>query len=79
MVCGKVYEACKTLNTTGQFRWRDVACSYECGQKYLIKLTGIGSEDNSTDSEVNENNVSNITEEMTSNCSPYYSEDMETE
>lgn len=33
-VCGKEYEACRTPNP-GIFRWRDVACSMECAQKYL--------------------------------------------
>ena len=32
--CGKEYEACRTPNP-GIFRWRDVACSLECAQKYI--------------------------------------------
>lgn len=78
-VCGKSYEACKTLNTTGQFRWRDVACSPECGQAYLVKITGIGNEGEVTSSELNRNVVSNETEEITSNCAHNYSDDVETE
>lgn len=38
-VCGKSYEACRTVNTAlGVFRWQDVACSPECGTVYLEKL-----------------------------------------
>lgn len=37
-VCGKTYEACRTVNKTGVFRWRDVACSPECGAKYLAQV-----------------------------------------
>ena len=33
-VCGKEYEACHTPNP-GIFRWRDVACSMDCAQKYV--------------------------------------------
>lgn len=36
-VCGKEYEACRQRNT-GVFRYRDVACSPECGRKYLKKI-----------------------------------------
>lgn len=32
--CGKEYEACHTPNR-GVFRWRDIACSYECALKYI--------------------------------------------
>ena len=32
--CGKEYEACHTPNP-GVFRWRDVACSPECAEKYI--------------------------------------------
>lgn len=32
--CGKEYEACRTPNW-GVFRWRDVACSIECAEKYF--------------------------------------------
>lgn len=37
-VCGKKYEACHTPNTSGVFRWRDVACSIECGRIYLERV-----------------------------------------
>lgn len=37
-VCGRQYEACHTPNTTGVFRWRDVACSIECGRIYLERI-----------------------------------------
>lgn len=33
-VCGKSYEACHTPNW-GVFRWRDIACSYECASEYF--------------------------------------------
>ena len=36
-VCGKEYEACHTPNP-GIFRWRDVACSPECAQKYIYEV-----------------------------------------
>lgn len=35
--CGKEYEACRTPNR-GVFRWRDIACSYECALKYIEKV-----------------------------------------
>lgn len=39
-VCGKLYEACRTVNKTpGVFRWQEVACSPECGEVYLRKVT----------------------------------------
>lgn len=35
-VCGKSYEACRSLDrSTGVFRWQSVACSPECGAEYL--------------------------------------------
>lgn len=37
-VCGKKYEACRTPNTSGAFRWRDVACSVECGAEHLRRV-----------------------------------------
>ena len=37
-VCGKEYVACRTPNLTGVFRWRDVACSVECGQVWLERI-----------------------------------------
>ena len=33
--CGKEYEACRTPNPNGNWRWRDVGCSYECALAYL--------------------------------------------
>lgn len=52
-VCGKEYECCRTPNTTGMFRWRDVACSVECGLEYLERIErsrGVVSEaDSNTD------------------------------
>lgn len=37
-VCGKKYNACRTLSNTGVFRWQDVSCSPECGNIYLAKI-----------------------------------------
>lgn len=38
-VCGKEYEACRTVSKTPDvFRWQEVACSPECGAKYLYQI-----------------------------------------
>lgn len=39
-VCGKQYRACRNSARTGVnvFRWQEVACSPECGEKYLKKV-----------------------------------------
>ena len=38
-VCGKDYEACRTVSkAVGVFRWQDVACSPECGAVYLRRI-----------------------------------------
>lgn len=38
-VCGKPYEACRTIrNVAGVFRWQEVACSPECGSIYLARI-----------------------------------------
>lgn len=38
-VCGKVYEACGTPHPVDNtFRWKDVACSPECGAEYLRQV-----------------------------------------
>ena len=39
-VCGKTYPACKdtTRNQRTAFRWREVACSIECGQEYFKQI-----------------------------------------
>lgn len=38
-VCGKEYDACHSLVAdTGVFRWREVACSPECGEEYLRRV-----------------------------------------
>lgn len=35
-VCGKEYEGCRSLRRNSSvFQWRSVACSPECGAKYL--------------------------------------------
>lgn len=35
-VCGKPYEACRSAKRgVGVFHWQEVACSPECGTKYL--------------------------------------------
>ena len=38
-VCGKEYESCRThASRNGVFRWREVACSPECGSVYLQRI-----------------------------------------
>lgn len=38
-VCGKLYTPCSDCeNDKVIFRWRTVACSYECGQEYLKRV-----------------------------------------
>lgn len=37
-VCGKEYEACRTPNPTGMFRWQDVACCKEHGEQYIAEI-----------------------------------------
>lgn len=38
-VCGKEYEACHSARTVqGVYRWQEVACSPECGAKYLADV-----------------------------------------
>lgn len=38
-VCGKMYTPCFDCeNDKTSFHWRAVACSYECGQKYLAAV-----------------------------------------
>ena len=38
-VCGKEYEACRSAKRVdGVYRWKDVACSPECGQVYLARI-----------------------------------------
>lgn len=40
-VCGRAYEACRTMMNAaaGVFRWREVACSPECGAEYLRRIS----------------------------------------
>lgn len=37
-VCGTPYKACLTVRKNNTFRWRDVACSPECGSEYLKRI-----------------------------------------
>lgn len=39
-VCGREYEACRTLrpNLNNEFRWQEVACSPEHGAEYLRRV-----------------------------------------
>lgn len=38
-VCGCTYKACHTLRPAGSsFRWQEVACSPECGAKYVAGI-----------------------------------------
>lgn len=39
-VCGKEYAACRSAKRdAGVFRWQEVACSPECGARYLQQIT----------------------------------------
>lgn len=38
-ICSKPFNPCRIgIATTGTFNWREVTCSFECGQKYLLKI-----------------------------------------
>lgn len=37
-VCGKEYKPCRSVVSNGVFRWQAVACSPECGAKYLARI-----------------------------------------
>ncbi|MEY8573281.1 hypothetical protein AALD01_02590 [Oscillospiraceae bacterium 21-37] len=38
-VCGKEYEPCRTaIKNPNVFHWQEVACSPECGAKYLQRV-----------------------------------------
>lgn len=38
-VCGKEYEGCRTAKKVdGVFRWKEVACTPECGAIYLDRI-----------------------------------------
>ena len=38
-VCGKEYEGCRTVKKVdGIFRWKEVACTPECGAIYLDRV-----------------------------------------
>ena len=46
-VCGKKYEGCKTPRIAGtNLNWREVACSYKCGQEYLLRIMISRDQDN---------------------------------
>lgn len=35
-VCGKKFNPCRTgIRQTGKYNWREVTCSFVCGQEYL--------------------------------------------
>ena len=57
-VCGTAYEYCRSIKTAdGVFRWQDVACSVDCGVKYLEmirKSRGENDFDNKEESEEKE-------------------------
>ena len=39
-VCGKPFSPCnKTTRELGLFNWREVACSPDCGARYLEQVT----------------------------------------
>ena len=52
-VCGKEYKACHSAapNVKGEFRWKEVACSPECGEIYLSRVIASRS-GNSTEADV---------------------------
>lgn len=51
-VCGKMFTPCnKTSQELGMFNWREVACSPECGARYLEQVTASRSEGGSTPEE----------------------------
>lgn len=54
-ICGKEYEYCKTLRETpGVFRWQDVACCVEHGEKYFdLIMASRGKRNETSESEVN--------------------------
>lgn len=38
-VCGQPYMGCRSTNVEpGVFRWKEVACSIECGDEYLRRI-----------------------------------------
>ena len=38
-ICGKKFNPCRTsIKATGVFNWREITCSFQCGQEYLTKL-----------------------------------------
>ena len=37
-VCGKEFEPCRSAKVNGTFNWKEVACSPECGAKYLERV-----------------------------------------
>lgn len=63
-VCGKVYEACRSIKTGDTvFNWREVACSPECGKIYLQRVMAsrsgvLSSCDNGKEDELAEHRVS---------------------
>lgn len=60
-VCGKEYECCRSAIGKGNmFRWRDVACSPECGAIYFERVLESRRADNSI-----ENNNTNETNDIT--------------
>lgn len=59
-VCGKEYEACHSLRPASNvFRWQAVACSPECGEKFLADILASRAI-NSTDDIVEKENEKEI-------------------
>lgn len=54
-VCGKTYKACLTRNT-GAFRYQEVACSSECGAKYLAAVQAARAPKEANDTEIQKDN-----------------------
>lgn len=59
-VCGKMYTPCFDCeNDKTSFHWRAVACSYECGQKYLAAVMKARSEKKDTSVNTKNDSVGN--------------------
>ena len=75
-VCGKEYEYCHTFkHADGVFRWQDVACSPECGSKYLAAvMENRGRVENKTDIKIEKDAEKHLVEDI-SDASVYDEDD----
>lgn len=61
-VCGKTYEACRSIKTGSDvFNWREVACSPECGKIYLQQVL-------SSREKPSHNNMKNVAQRNPERC-----------